>query len=322
MDATGWRLILHFREPAPGARNMAVDHALLHSVQQGSPPVLRLYAWQPACLSFGRNQHAAGTYDEARIRAAGIDIVRRPTGGLAVLHDRELTYTVAAPAEPLGGPRAAYCLINEALVDALRRLGVPAAVAVARHAPNPILDTAAPCFQAPAPGEVEVAGRKLVGSAQRCERRVLLQHGSILLDGSQADVATFLYPRHRAGPAADTAAGLPQRRPDRGADTHLATAPATTAWTPAGPAPVAAPAAASAGDPTLSAPVGAGASGITLREVLGRTPAPADVAAAVVAGFACVFGTSLALGSLTAAEEAGSARLEPVYAGADWTWRR
>jgi lipoyl(octanoyl) transferase len=205
-----WRLILGAGDgaalrPAPGSRNMAVDHALLDSVKSGGRPVLRLYLWEPACLSFGRNQHARGLYDAARLAAAGIDVVRRPTGGLAVLHDRELTYCVAAPARLLGGPRAAYQAINQALVAGLQQLGVPALVAAAGAGPDPRRDAAAPCFQAPAAGEVVAAGRKLVGSAQRCEEHALLQHGSILLDGSQDAVAGLL--QGVAQPAGRGAAG-------------------------------------------------------------------------------------------------------------------
>jgi lipoyl(octanoyl) transferase len=171
---------------------MGIDHALLAAVQHGAGPVLRLYRWQPACLSFGRNQHTLGIYDAERLRAAGVDVVRRPTGGLAVLHDDELTYAVVAPADALGGPKAAYLRINRALVAGLAALGVPAAIASAAGGPDPRHDAASPCFQAPAEGEVIAAGRKLVGSAQRCERRVILQHGSILLDGSQEDVLDYL----------------------------------------------------------------------------------------------------------------------------------
>jgi lipoyl(octanoyl) transferase len=95
---------------------------------------------------------------------------------------------VLAPAALLGGPREAYQTINRALVDGLRRLGVPAGVAGTGSIPDPRLDAAAPCFHAPAAGEVVAAGRKLVGSAQRCEGGALLQHGSILLGGSQQAV--------------------------------------------------------------------------------------------------------------------------------------
>ena len=174
--------------PAAGAFNMAVDQALFTAVQAGAAPVLRLYRWQPACLSLGRHQRAIGIYDAERARQQGIDIVRRPTGGLAVLHDAELTYAVAAPAAPFGGPRAAYVRINKALVAALRALGASAMLGSgpATHSPSP--DAVHPCFERPAPGEVTANGRKLVGSAQRVERHTVLQHGSILLAGSQDDV--------------------------------------------------------------------------------------------------------------------------------------
>jgi lipoyl(octanoyl) transferase len=171
---------------------MAVDHALFEGVQAGGQPVLRLYRWQPACLSFGRNQHARGVYDAARLAAAQLDAVRRPTGGLAVLHDRELTYCVLVPESELGGPRETYHRLNLALVEAMRGLGVAAGLAEAGRVRDPRGHSAEPCFQSPANGEVVVAGRKLIGSAQRRERHTLLQHGSILLDGTQRDVLGLL----------------------------------------------------------------------------------------------------------------------------------
>ena len=189
-----WRLVLgagdggtRTIEPASGSCNMAVDQALLESVAGGAAPVLRFYRWQPACLSFGRNQVARGFYDPARAADLRIDVVRRPTGGLAVLHDAELTYSVIAPAALLGGPRAAYCTINQALAAGLRSLGVAAELAAGgrREAARDAFAAAAPCFELPAAGEVVVAGHKLIGSAQRVERRTILQHGSILVDGSQ-----------------------------------------------------------------------------------------------------------------------------------------
>jgi lipoyl(octanoyl) transferase len=177
---------------ARGAVNMAVDEALLESVQHGGPPVLRFYTWQPACLSLGRNQPARNLYDTDRAAAAGIDIVRRPTGGLAVLHDRELTYCLLAPLEPFGGPRAAYAAINRALIEGLRAFGIAAEQATDVRTRGRLHPPTEPCFQEPAAGEVVVHGRKLVGSAQRCERGALLQHGSILLSGSQARVRDLL----------------------------------------------------------------------------------------------------------------------------------
>jgi lipoate-protein ligase A len=186
-----WRCI--FDVPRDGAANMAIDHALLEGVQAGGRPVLRLYRWQPACLSLGRNQPAKLLTEEARAATAGVDIVRRPTGGLSVWHDRELTYAVAAPVALIGRPRMAYAMINRALAAGLARLGVSAAIAKAGAAPAvPVAAATHPCFSAAAPGEVVAAGRKLVGSAMRIEKAALLQHGSILLDGDQTEVAARL----------------------------------------------------------------------------------------------------------------------------------
>jgi lipoyl(octanoyl) transferase len=179
--------------PAPGAWNMAVDAALMASVRAGSPPVFRCYRWAPACLSLGRNQPARGCYDLDAIAARGLDVVRRPTGGRAVLHDRELTYSAVLPDRLLGGPRDSYAFINRVLVNGLQRLGVSAALQPrgSRRAAVPSL---APCFEEPAEGEVVLRGRKLVGSAQFRERGVILQHGSLLIDGDQSAVAELLRP--------------------------------------------------------------------------------------------------------------------------------
>jgi lipoyl(octanoyl) transferase len=207
-----------------------------------------------------------------------------------VLHDRELTYAVTGDVDSLGGPRAAYVRINRALVAGLARLGVPATIAgtvAGAGGPDPRHDTASPCFQAPAAGEVVARGRKLVGSAQRCERRSVLQHGSILLDGSQQDVLVYL-----------TDAAQTEEHAGRAA-------------TPASDA------AGVRGRPTV-APVGS----TTLRELLGAAPAAADVAAAVAAGFETEFGTRLALTRLSAKEAADAARLCSFYEAPDWTWRR
>jgi lipoyl(octanoyl) transferase len=170
---------------------MAVDEALAESVAAGGAPALRFYRWHPACLSVGRNQPAAGAYDEAAIHARGLDVVRRPTGGRAVLHARELTYSVAVPVDLLGSPREAYAAVNRALVAGLRLLGVDAVLQPrdGRRAPVPSL---APCFAEPVEGEVVAGGRKLVGSAQRRMGSVLLQHGSLPIHDDQSQVADLL----------------------------------------------------------------------------------------------------------------------------------
>lgn len=202
-EGAPWRLL--DTPPAPGAWNMAVDDALAESVRAGGPPVLRVYRWNPPCLSLGRNQPTDG-YDREEIARRGLDVVRRPTGGRAVLHHRELTYSVAAREGELGGPRQAYAAINRALVAGLRRLGVPAHLQPAgtERAPLPSL---APCFEQPVEGEVTAAGRKLVGSAQRTERGVMLQHGSLPIEDDQSAVAALLRADAR-GPAPEPPATL------------------------------------------------------------------------------------------------------------------
>ena len=181
---THWRLL--DTPPAPGAWNMAVDEALADSVRAGGPPVLRVYRWSPPCLSLGRNQPSGG-YDRDEIRRRGVGVVRRPTGGRAVLHHRELTYSVAAREDALGTLRQAYAAINRALVAGMRRLGVDAQLQPAgpERAPPPSL---APCFEQPVEGEVTAGGRKLIGSAQRREGGVMLQHGSLPIHDDQSAV--------------------------------------------------------------------------------------------------------------------------------------
>ena len=161
---------------------MAVDHALAACSSPGEA-VLRVYRWSCPTVSFGRNEPARDRYDQAAGHSAGIEFVRRPTGGRAVLHDQELTYAAVLPCAATGGLRATYRLIHRGLVEALCSLGVPAAMAAGRGLP--VGPDSGPCFDEPAPGEVTVAGRKLVGSAQARLEGALLQHGSLLIGPGQ-----------------------------------------------------------------------------------------------------------------------------------------
>jgi lipoate-protein ligase A len=188
-------------QPRPGWLNMAIDRALLERAAAGES-WLRLYAWSPACLSFGRHEPAARRYDRARIEQLGLDVVRRPTGGRAVWHAGELTYAVAAPATALGTLREAYGEIHRVIRNALRTLGAPAELAPVRVAIRP---EAGACFAAPAGGEVLVGDHKVVGGAQLRENGALLQHGSILLADDQAMVARITRgdaPADRSAPLA------------------------------------------------------------------------------------------------------------------------
>lgn len=156
---------------------MALDHSLTACLADGEG-VVRLYRWTRPTVSFGKNEPASrigGDMD--------VDYVRRPTGGRAVLHAEELTYAVVAPLDTFGGLRRAYVGINEVLAAAMRSLGAEVEVVPeGARAPTP---DAGPCFRIPAPGELVARGRKLVGSAQARLDGALLQHGSILLGGSQ-----------------------------------------------------------------------------------------------------------------------------------------
>ena len=187
--------------PRPGWLNMAIDRVLLERAMAGES-WLRLYAWSPSCLSFGRHEPAARRYDRDRIAALGLDVVRRPTGGRAVWHAGELTYAVAAPATALGTLREAYGEIHRVIRDAIRWLGVPAELAPARA---PVRPDAGACFAASAGGEVTVGDHKVAGSAQLREDGALLQHGSILLTGDQAMVTRLTLgaaPADRSAPLA------------------------------------------------------------------------------------------------------------------------
>jgi lipoate-protein ligase A len=164
---------------------MAIDRALLERAQAGAQ-WLRLYAWSPACLSFGRHEPAARRYDRERIAALGLDVVRRPTGGRAVWHAGELTYALAAPAAAMGALREAYAEIHRVIRNAVRALGAAADLAPSRGTTR--VDAGA-CFAAPAGGEVMVGDRKVAGSAQLREGAGLLQHGSLLLADDQEMVA-------------------------------------------------------------------------------------------------------------------------------------
>jgi lipoate-protein ligase A len=206
--AEPWRLWVD-DTPRPGWANMAVDQALLDRAAHCGERWLRLYGWEPHCLSFGRHEPAARRYDRARVEALGLDVVRRPTGGRAVWHGREVTYALTAPSAELGTVRESYVEIHRMLLGALARLGIPARLApVARVAG---VDAGA-CFASAAGGEILVEGRKAVGSAQLRQGGALLQHGSILLESDQAMVQTITRgtpPGDLAGPLASVLSAPP-----------------------------------------------------------------------------------------------------------------
>ena len=265
-----WRLL--DTGEAPGAWNMAVDEALLLCVgSRGCPPAVRFFRWRPACLSLGYFQSARRDVDVERCRELGVDIVRRPTGGRAVFHHQEMTYSVAAPdGHPAvaGGVAAAYRSIAAGLVAGLRRLGADARLAPPLP-PGVALPRSGACFDAAAASEVTVRGRKMVGSAQVRRDGAVLQHGALLLD---FDASLYLS-LFRNGTQ------MPAEELDRRV--------------------------------------------ISLREALGRTVAPEEVAGALREGFQEALGVSLEPGELCAEERhAADELMRRKYGNTEWNLRR
>jgi len=188
-----WRLIVQ-PKPQTGRWNMAVDEAIARQTALGVvPPTVRFYAWQPACVSLGRHQPVA-EIDLAACRRDGIDVVRRPTGGRAILHTDELTYSVAGPADhPLlrGNVLDVYLRLSRGLLLGLQQLGVAVDKAPGETRPPP--DVSAVCFEVPSAYEIiDATGRKLIGSAQTRRRDWVLQHGALPLEGDVSRLTRYL----------------------------------------------------------------------------------------------------------------------------------
>jgi lipoate-protein ligase A len=273
---------------------MAADEAILTSVAEGaSRPTLRFYAWSPPCLSLGRNQPLADADIEA-CRAGGVDVVRRPTGGKAILHTDELTYSVALPqADPraTGDIVESYRRLSEGLLAGLRRLGAPAMQAAGQKGrpagplppgaagrtlpgfqappPAPSLLTAV-CFETPSEYEIVAGGRKLVGSAQWRARGGVLQHGTLPLRGDITRIVDCL------------AFSEAEREAQRGALRARA---------------------------------------CTLEEALGRAVAFPDAALALAEGLAGALDLALVAGELTPGERSRALDIRRRYADAVWLER-
>jgi lipoate-protein ligase A len=195
-----WRLIV--TAPATGAWNMALDEAILEAAGRGEvPPTLRLYAWQPACLSLGYAQPFTDV-DFEGLKANAWDLVRRSTGGRAILHVDELTYSVSGPqseARLAGSVLESYRLISQALLQALHLLDIPAEAKEKPGNGNPAgsgkklgSELNPVCFEVPSNYEITVDGKKLVGSAQARRKEGVLQHGSLPLFGDLTRITRAL----------------------------------------------------------------------------------------------------------------------------------
>jgi lipoate-protein ligase A len=177
-----WRLLM--TPPARGAWNMALDESILEHIGRGeSSPTFRLYAWDPACLSLGQAQPFADV-DVTRLKERGWEVVRRLTGGRAILHTDEITYSVIAPNnEPrvAGTVLESYNRLAQALLLAVKELDLPVEMKEGRaedqSMSNPV------CFEVPSTYEITVNGKKLIGSAQARKKEGVLQHGSLPLVG-------------------------------------------------------------------------------------------------------------------------------------------
>lgn len=182
LPRTTWRLLI--TPPTDGASNMAIDEAILHALADGvGQPTLRFYQWQPPCLSLGYNQ-AWREVNTAACAQKGYTWLRRPTGGRAILHIDELTYSIVAPeSEPRvhGGITESYRRLSRGLLAGLRGLGADVFQAQEEKVVN--RQAGAACFDTPSNYEITVAGKKLIGSAQVRRRGQVLQHGALPLRG-------------------------------------------------------------------------------------------------------------------------------------------
>ncbi|HST05622.1 MAG TPA: biotin/lipoate A/B protein ligase family protein [Chloroflexia bacterium] len=286
-----WRMLADYN--MAGDYHMALDEVLLDAIIDGGAPVVRFYTWRPATLSLGVNQHV-GEIDPAECEARGIGIVRRLTGGRAVLHQHELTYSVIArdnDPRVSGGVIESYRKISAALVAGLKSLGVDVSLAAPNKAlframsasrrvsdlelsesgvdPQAASTNGAICFDVSSAYELEASGRKLVGSAQARRGGAILQHGSILLDIDwDSWVSVFSYATEAGKQRARLK--LPSRM-------------------------------------------------TSLRHELGRIVTPQEVQAALINGFEQTFNIALNNTSLSAQEQAETARLvSEKYSAGSW----
>lgn len=187
-----WRLL--DTGVADGPSNMAIDEAILQQHRAGNaPPTVRFYGWDPPTISLGYAQSVEKEIDLGALRERGLGLVRRLTGGRAVLHDREVTYSVVVREDhPLveGGVLPSYLRIARVLARGLKSLGAEVEIASGKKSTGE--HSSAACFDAPSWYEITVEGRKLIGSAQTRKGGALLQHGSIVLKQNIEDLFAVL----------------------------------------------------------------------------------------------------------------------------------
>jgi len=224
MNAERKEFLLIINHPAQGDWNMAVDEVLMSAAESAAAlPVLRLYGWQPACLSLGQGQKYADV-DLDAVKQNGWQVVRRPTGGKAILHTDELTYSLTAHEDHWlmqGGILASYQRISKVLLTFLHLLQIPGASQTPETPASP-QGLGPVCFEVPSSYEITVNGTKIIGSAQARKNHAVLQHGSIPLAGDITRITQALrYPdaaarlaaaekvRRRAGTVEELSATTP-----------------------------------------------------------------------------------------------------------------
>lgn len=189
-----WRCIVD--PPGGAARMMAVDEALLWGVSQGGLPVLRLYGWSPVAFSLGRHQDAQAVLDCQRCQRDGVAIVRRMTGGGAIYHGMELTYSLAVPLsylpETAQRVKDSFRFLTAGLLLFYQRLGLAPAYAGECHDGRTLGERTALCFAGSEWFDIVIAGKKIGGNAQRRTRQLVLQHGSIPLQPMMHEALVYL----------------------------------------------------------------------------------------------------------------------------------
>jgi lipoate-protein ligase A len=195
-----WKVLIN-PAPLPGDWNMAVDEHLFRRVEAGPATYLRFYQWDKPTASLGYSQDASKVVDAAFCRSHGVGIVRRITGGKLVLHAREVTYAVASSDAELFTEtlRDSYQLISRALMMGLELMGL--APRMAETSPPSYIRGTMPCFALPARDEIEIGGKKIIGSAQKRTGAAFLQHGSIPLEKDDGLLASVAAPSAGVSPS-------------------------------------------------------------------------------------------------------------------------
>jgi len=200
MNKRSWNLLIE-PGPLPGDWNMAVDEFLFRRVEATPATYLRFYQWDKPTASLGYSQNASKVVDAEFCRRHGVGIVRRITGGKLVLHDREVTYAVASSDTQVFSEtlRESYRLISRALMSGLKLMGL--APDMAKISPPSYIRGTMPCFALPARDEIEISGKKIIGSAQKRTGAAFLQHGSIPMEKDDGLLAAVASPSAAVSPA-------------------------------------------------------------------------------------------------------------------------